>query len=84
MGIEIGDKNKIKNSIIVDGAEVTNNPDPEKHIVVDTSKKRFSERHPVLVSVLISVIASLVVGVILLFPFWKDIINWIVGLFRGV
>ena len=84
MGIEIGDRNKINNSIIVNGAESANTsyPDnPKNSNVVARRKKHFSDKHPVLVNVLITVITSLLVGVILLFSFWHNIVEWIEGLF---
>jgi hypothetical protein len=64
MGIFIGEHNRIKNSTI---AERINNEVP---------KKNFIERHPVMVSV----ITSFVVGFVLLFSFWRDIISWMEGL----
>ncbi|ACK98094.1 hypothetical protein CN498_20710 [Bacillus thuringiensis] len=67
MSIKIGDKNKIKNSNI---GHQYNAPPPNKN-------KTFVERHPILISFLV----SLVVGFILLFSFWKDIIDWIEKLF---
>ncbi|PKJ54666.1 hypothetical protein [Bacillus sp. SN10] len=67
MSIKIGNKNKIKNSNI---GHQYNAPPPNKN-------KTFVERHPILISFLV----SLVVGFILLFSFWKDIIDWIEKLF---
>lgn len=67
MGIQIGDNNKIKNTVIADNGTVESNP----------IKKKFYERHPVL----ISVIVSFTIGFILLFSFWHDIIAWIESLF---
>ena len=64
MGIFIGENNKIKNSTI---AERINNEIP---------KKNFIERH----SVMVSIITSFVVGFVLLFSFWRDIISWMEGL----
>ncbi len=64
MGIFIGDNNKIRSSTI---AERINNEIP---------KKNFAERH----SVMVSIITSFVVGFILLFSFWDDIILWMEGL----
>ena len=64
MGVFIGENNKIKNSTI---AERINNEIP---------KKNFIERH----SVMVSIITSFVVGFILLFSFWRDIISWMEGL----
>ena len=63
MGIFIGEKKKKKNSTI---AERINNEIP---------KKNFIERH----SVMVSIITSFVVGFVLLFSFWHDIISWMEG-----
>lgn len=68
--IKIGDKNKIKNSNIFGTSQ--NNQDSKS-----CSKKKFSEKHPVLVNVIISVI----IGFIFLFSFWDNIVNWIEGFF---
>lgn len=84
MGIEIGDRNKINNSIIVNGAESANTSYPDNlnnSNVVVRRKKHFSDKHPVLVNVLITVITSLFVGFILLFSFWQNIVEWIERLF---
>lgn len=67
--IKIGDNNKIANSTIAGKIE--------KPAYNNEDKKSFAERHPVLLSLLISLLA----GFILLFSFWKHIIDWIEGLF---
>ena len=67
MGIKIGDKNKIKNSIVTENGNVHK----------DTQKKGFVERHPIFIGLIISLIA----GFILMFSFWKDIIGWLENLF---
>ena len=64
MGIFIGENNKIKNSTI---AERINNEIP---------KKNFIERH----SLIVSIITSFVVGFVLMFSFWDEIILWMEGL----
>ena len=64
MSINIGNKNKIRNTNIVEKLEV------KKESLV---KKNFYEKHPVICSFLISLIA----GIILLFPFWDRIISLI-------
>lgn len=68
MGINIGDNNKIKNSCIAEKMEIRS-PVPEK--------KGFFEKHPVICSFLISLIA----GVVVLFSFWEEVISWIEGWF---
>lgn len=65
--VNIGDGNKINNSKIANA--ITNNSGEEK--------KSFFEKHPVICSFLISLIA----GVVLLFSFWSEIVKWIEGVF---
>ncbi len=65
--ITIGDGNHIKNSKIIAKEDNCSN---DKEL-----QKTFAEKHPIL----ISVIVSFVVGFVLLFSFWKDIIAWIEG-----
>lgn len=67
MGIQIGDNNNIKNSVVTENGTVHK----------DTQKKSIVERHPILVGLIISLIA----GFILMFSFWKDIISWLENLF---
>ena len=69
MGINIGDNNKFKNVTITEKMKSTVEPKSEK--------KTFAERHPIL----IGLFCSFVIGVILLFYFWKEIINFLVGFF---
>ena len=66
MGINIGNGNKIIKSIIAEHNEGSN-PIPPKH---------FFSRHPWICTFIV----SFVVGLVLLFSFWKDIINWIEGI----
>ena len=68
--VRIGDNNNISNTNIVGG---TGNKQENN----TSSKKKFSEKHPIF----ISVIVGLITGVVLLFSFWQDIVNWIEGLF---
>lgn len=70
MGIKIGDNNKFRNVTI---AEKMNS----KVGTEEENKKTFAEKHPVL----IGLFCSFVVGVLLLFNFWKDIIIFIEDLF---
>ena len=67
MGIQIGDNNNIKNSIVTEGGNIDKN----------VHKKGFVERHPILIGLAI----SLVTGFILMFSFWKNIISWIEHVF---
>ncbi|WP_242309014.1 hypothetical protein [Bacillus cereus group sp. BfR-BA-01524] len=67
MSIKIGNKTKIKNS----------NIGHQYNASAPNANKNFVERHPILISFLV----SLVVGFILLFSFWKDIIDWIEKMF---
>jgi len=68
MGINIGDNNKIKKTIIVENGDI--------HAPV-SEKKGFYEKHPVICSFLISLVA----GIAVLFSFWTEIISWIEGWF---
>lgn len=69
MRIKIGDNNKIKNSLI--GNQVNINESNENR----THKKTFAEKHPILLSFSISIF----VGFVLLFSFWKNIVEYIEG-----
>ena len=62
MGVQIGDNNRIKNSVIADGD-------------ISAGRKRWAERHPIIVGVLI----SFGVGFLLLFNFWERIVLIIEG-----
>ncbi len=66
MNIKIGDNNQIKNSNI--GHQLNS----ENH------KKSFLERHPIIISFIISMIT----GFILLFSFWDRIIKQIEHFFQ--
>lgn len=70
MGIQIGDNNKFKNVTIA--GKMNGKVGTE-----EDNKKTFAEKHPVL----IGLFCSFVVGVLLLFNFWKEIIAFIEGLF---
>jgi hypothetical protein len=59
MSVNIGNGNKIRNSNIAE--KIENHTDP-----VSNRKQTFFERHPVICSFLISLIA----GIVLLFSFW--------------
>lgn len=65
--IKIGDNNKISKSIIA--GKVINNPKNENN--------GFYDKHPVFCSVLI----SFIIGLVLLFSFWKKVIYLIEGWF---
>ncbi|MGL5714563.1 MAG: hypothetical protein ACRCXT_16155 [Paraclostridium sp.] len=68
MAIKIGDKNKIKNSNIIDSVVIRQKEEKEK---------KFTERHPILVGAII----SFIIGIVLMFSFWSDIILKIEELF---
>lgn len=69
MKIKIGDKNKINGSIIGE----------QNNIGIETKKKgSFFQNHPVITALL----TSFVIGFLLLFSFWKDVINFIENIFR--
>lgn len=67
--ITIGNNNTIKNSIISSG--------PVQMEPTSSARKTFVERHPVL----ITTIVSLGVGILLMFSFWDHIISFIENLF---
>lgn len=69
--VKIGNGNKISNSNIAE--KIENHADSTSSDV----KKSFYEKHPVICSFLI----SLVVGIILLFSFWSNIVDKIEGVF---
>lgn len=66
MNIKIGNRTKIKKSHI--GHQINS---------TDQERKSFVERHPIIISFIISMIT----GFILLFSFWDNVINWIERIF---
>lgn len=66
MSIKIGDNNKIKKSNIID---YNNSTVSSK----DTPKKSFANRHPILIGIGCSIIAS----IIMMFGFWDKISEFI-------
>ncbi len=68
--INIGKGNNIKNSKIISG----NN---QIHTSEMKNKETFTDKHPVLVSILV----SLIIGLVLMFSFWSELIHWIEGVF---
>ncbi|WP_373205256.1 hypothetical protein [Clostridium tertium] len=68
MSIKIGDNNKIKRSTIIDNSN-------SKH--EEVSKETFANRHPMLISIICSIIAS----IIMMFAFWDKIDKFIKSLF---
>lgn len=68
MAIKIGNNNKIKRSTIIDNS----------YSKVDkVSEEKFTNRHPVLIGIICSIIAS----IIMMFAFWEKIDIFIKGLF---
>lgn len=70
MSINIGNNNKIKKTII---AENSKNIDKK-------SKKSWYEKHPVIISIFVAVVA----GVILKFTMWDELVKMIQTLFGGL
>ncbi|WP_270379591.1 hypothetical protein [Faecalibacillus intestinalis] len=66
MGVNIGNNNKINNSTIAEDIQVNQKED-----------KSFIGKHPVISSFLISLVA----GLVLMFSFWNNFIEWMEGLF---
>lgn len=69
MGVTIGDGNKISNSNIAE--KIENHSDSS----LPDKKTTFYEKHPVICSFLISLVA----GIVLLFSFWERIIDFLEG-----
>jgi hypothetical protein len=72
MAIKIGNNNKIKNSNIVQGNDIDVNLNSK-----DTTKMSFSNRHPIIMGIITSIISS----IILMIPFWDKVSDFIKGLF---
>ncbi|GHH99717.1 hypothetical protein [Neobacillus kokaensis] len=67
MKIKIGNNNKIKNSVI--GSQTSHQ---------ESNKKSFGERHPILISVII----TFLFGFLFLFSFWDSIVKYIENIFK--
>lgn len=67
MKIKIGNNNKINNSVI--GSHNSQR---------QSTKKSFAERHPILISVII----TFLFGFLFLFSFWDSIVEYIENLFK--
>ena len=68
MSIKIVDNNKIKKSTIIDNSDST---------IKKTTKETFANRHPILIGIICSIIAS----IIMMFTFWDNVNKFIKGLF---
>lgn len=68
MSIKIGNNNKIKKSTIIDNS---------KSRLGKLSDETFTNRHPILIGIICSIIAS----IIMMFAFWEKIDIFIKGLF---
>lgn len=71
MAIKIGDNNKIKKSNIIDNSNCINVKEDE------VKKESFANRHPILIGIGCSVLAS----VIMMFEFWDKVSEFIKNLF---
>lgn len=60
--IKIGNNNKIKNSIV-----------GNQNLYGESNKKSFTDRHPILISVVI----TFIFGFLFLFSFWDSIVEYI-------
>ena len=65
MGIKIGNNNTINNSNITENGLVSEN------------KRTFAEKHPIFIGLM----CSFVIGVLLMFTFWEELITFVEGLF---
>lgn len=66
MGIQIGDNNKIKDSLISDNSNIQNTKEKENWVA----------RHPLITTIIATIISS----VILMFSFWEQIVKFIESL----
>lgn len=65
--IKIGNKNKIKNSVI-----------GSQNLQGESFKKSFTDRHPILISVII----TFLFGFLFLFSLWDSIVEYIENIFK--
>lgn len=80
MGIQIGDGNKFTNSNVaekIEGKIINSNVVEKTKSRQTEKKKRFYDKHPWISGLTI----SFIIGFVLLFHFWENIINWIEGWF---
>lgn len=74
MSINIGNNNKIKNTTMIE-----NNSAKSANLdLPDKNKNNFATKH----SIIISIIISIITGFILMFSFWKNIVNSIENYFK--
>lgn len=74
MSIKIGNNNKIKNSNIIDNS---NSSVKGK----DIPKESFVSRHPLITTLILGVISSLIGSIIMMFRYWDRIETFIQNLF---
>ncbi|WP_270943225.1 hypothetical protein [Romboutsia lituseburensis] len=70
MSINIGDNNEIIKSNIIDNSNISNKDENDK-------KESFASKHPIFIGVIGSILASM----IMMFPFWDNISQFIKNLF---
>ncbi|WP_338658841.1 hypothetical protein [Paraclostridium sordellii] len=70
MSIKIGDNNKIKKSKIIDNSNSFNKNESEQ-------KESFVNEHPIFIAISCSIVAS----VLMMFPFWDKVSQFIKSLF---
>ena len=68
MSIKIGDNINLKKTTIIDNSDST---------IKKTTKETFANRHPILIGIICSIIAS----IIMMFTFWDNVNKFIKGLF---
>jgi len=73
MAIKIGDNNKINRTIIAENSTLTE----------ALGKKNFITKHPVLSTVIFTVLTGLITGLILMFSFWQQVITYIEKILGG-
>lgn len=71
MAINIDSNNKIQNTIIAEDSVIVQN---SKDVLPEKPQKRsIVDKHPIVCSLII----SFIVGFLLLFSFWREIVLWI-------
>ena len=74
MAIKIGNNNKINRTIIAENSTMTEE---------ELGKKNLFTKHPLLSTVIFTVISGLITGLILMFSFWQQFIKYIEKIFGG-
>lgn len=71
MAINIGNNNKIQNTIIAEDSVIVQNS--KDALTENHQKKSIVDKHPIICSLIV----SFIVGFLLLFSFWREIVLWV-------